>query len=187
MEDEDMSFDAPAAASAEPVRRKLSRLKRAVHASAPTFAAQQQLPAVSDTFPRALVDRTNTNTIREQASSRRPELSPARVFLAANNAASSPNQPSAHLDAASSSPEKASAESQDSEQPAQMEAVDTHAVYLPKSPPDNDYWDSEDELEAELTRRERAEGFHADSATSSGWAEGTYCMSECCTLMFRLL
>ncbi|KAL0051020.1 hypothetical protein WJX82_000735 [Trebouxia sp. C0006] len=36
-----------------------------------------------------------------------------------------------------------------------------------KSAAEVDYWDSEDELEAELTRRERAEGFHAESATSS--------------------
>ena len=166
-----MSFDAPAAAAPEPVKRKLSRLKRAVHVSAATTTAHQPLPAVPEAFPQALVDRTNTNTVREQASSRPHELSPARVSsAAANSAASSPSQPSADLSAASGrQPANASSESQDSEQPAQMEAVDVHAAQPPKSPPENDYWDSEDELEAELTRRERAEGFHADSATSSGW------------------
>lgn len=163
-----MSFDAPAAAVPEPVKPILSRLKRAARVPTSSMAARQQLPAVSEACPQALVDRTNI--VREQASSRPPALSPARVSsAAANSAANSPGQPSAASSAApSSQPANASSESRDSEQAVQMKAVDQHAVQAPKSPPDNDYWDSEDELEAELTRRERAEGFHADSATSSG-------------------
>lgn len=164
-----MSFDAPAAAVPEPAKPKLSRLKRAAHVSVPNTAAQHQLPAVSEASPQALVDRTNTNIAREQVSLRPLELPPARgSSAAANSAASSPSQPSANRSAAPSrQPANASSETPDSEQAVQVEAVEEHAVQAPKSPPDNDYWDSEDELEAELTRRERAEGFHANSATSS--------------------
>lgn len=165
-----MSFDAPAAAASEPVKRKLSRLKRAVPISAPRTAAQQHLPH-DCTAPQALVDRTNTNSVRKQAPTASPELSPERGSL---GAASSPIQTSADP-SPTSSPQLAqtSSENQASEQPAQIDVEDAQADQPPKSPAENDYWDSEDELEAELTRRERAEGFHADSSTSSGWAEGT--------------
>ena len=163
MEEEEMSFDAPAVAASEPIKRKLSRLKRAVPVSAPSTAAQQ--PHVS-AVPQALLDRTNSNTVRKQAPGTGPQLSPERGF---SDATSSPNQPSADPSPDSSpQPAHTPSHSQDSEQPAQMESENAQADQPPNSPPDNDYWDSEDELEAELTRRERAEGFHADSVTSSG-------------------
>ena len=160
-----MSFDAPTTTVSEPVKQKLSRLKRAVPVSAPSTAAQQQLPLVS-AVPQALVDKTNSNTIGKQAPPTGPQLSPERVF---SSAASSPNQPSADPSLTSTpQPAHTCSESQDSQQPAQMESKDAEADQPPKSAPENDYWDSEDELEAELMRRERAEGFHADSVTSSG-------------------
>ena len=49
-----------------------------------------------------------------------------------------------------------------------MAASPTHSDQPDQSESHNDYWDSEDELEAELKKRERAEGFHAGSATPSG-------------------
>ena len=160
-----MSFDTPATIASEPVKQKLSRLKRAVPISAPSTAAQQQLPHVS-TAPQALVDRTNSNTVRKQAPSTGPQLPPERGF---SGAASSPNQPSADPSPNSSpQPAHTSSESQNSQQPAQMESEDAQPDHPPMSPHENDYWDSEDELEAELTRRERAEGFHADSESPSG-------------------
>ena len=160
-----MSFDTPAITASEPVKRKLSRLKRAVPVSAPSTAAQQQLPHVF-TDPQALVDRTNSNTVRKQAPPTSPQLSPESDF---SGAASSPDQPSAHPSPNSSpQPAHTSSKSQDSQQPAQMESEDAQADQPPKLSPENDYWDSEDELEAELTRRERAKGFHAGSVTSSG-------------------
>lgn len=164
-----MSFDAPAATVSEPVKRKLSRLKRAVPILAPSTAAQQHLPHVSN-VPQALVDRTNTDSIRKQGPPTSLELSPERGSL---GAASSPVQTSANPSpTCSPQPAHTSSENQDSEQPAQID-FDAQADQPPKSPAESDYWDSEDELEAELTRRERAEGFHADSSTSSGWAQGT--------------
>ena len=160
-----MSFDAPAAAASEPVKRKLSRLKRAVPVSAPSTAAQQQLPHVS-AVPQALLDRTNSNTVRKQAPPTGPQLSPERSF---SGATSSRNQPSTDPSPDSSpQPAHTSSKTQASEQPAQTESAIAQASEPPKSSPEIDYWDSEDELEAELTRRERAEGFHADSMTSSG-------------------
>lgn len=165
-----MSFDAPAAAALEPVKQKLSRLKRAVRISTPNIAAQHQLSHLSNAAPQALVDKTNNNTARRQTPPRSPELSPEKASSGAdNNPASSPNQPSAELSANSDrQPMHASCESENLEEPAQMESEDALADQPPNAPPENDYWDSEDELEAELTRRERAEDFHADSATSSG-------------------
>lgn len=178
-----MSFDAPAATTSEPVKRKLSRLKRAVPISAPNTAAQQQLPHVCNA-PQALVDRTNTNSVRKQAAPTSPELSPERASL---GAASSPSQTSADPSPTSSpQPAHTSSENQGSEQPAQIDIEDAQNQ-PPKSPAENDYWDSEDELEAELTRRERAEGFHADSSTSSGWAQETSWMGNSHALIQALL
>ena len=177
-----MSFDAPDAAALEPVKQKLSRLKRAVRISTPNTTAQQQLSHLSHGAPQALVDKTNNNTAKRQSSPRSPELSPEKASSGADsNPASSPNQPSAELSANSDrQPGHASCASENSGQPAQMESEDALADQAPSASPENDYWDSEDELEAELTRRERAEGFHADSATSSGRGLRHMFMDECC-------
>lgn len=170
-----MSFDAPATTASEPVKRKLSRLKRAVPASAPSRAAQQQLPHVS-AVSQALVDRTNGNTVRKQTPPTSPQLSPERDF---SGAASSPNQPSADPSPNSSlQPANTFPKNQDSQQPAQMESEDAQADQPSKSSTGNDYWDSEDELEAELTRRERAEGFHSGSVTSSGLPQGACWLAD---------
>lgn len=179
MEEEEMSFDAPAATASEPVKRKLSRLKRAVPILVPSTAAQQHLPQVSN-VPQALVDRTNINSVRKQAPPKSPELSPNRGSL---GAASSPIQTSADTSPTSSpQPAHKSSEDQGSEQPAQLDSEDAQADQPPKSPAKSDYWDSEDELEADLKRRERAEGFHADSSVSSGWAQGAVWMDDSQTL-----
>lgn len=179
-----MSFDTPAATASEPVKRKLSRLKRALPILAPSTAAQQHLPHVCKAS-QALVDRTNTNSFRKQAPLTSPELSPERGSL---GAASSPIQTSADPSPTSSpQPTHTSSERQGSEQPAQIDFEDVQADQPPKSPAENDYWDSEDELEVELKRRERAEGFHADSSTSSGWAQGASWMGDSHAVIYSLL
>lgn len=60
-----------------------------------------------------------------------------------------------------------------SSEPSQSDLEDQPEVSPSQDPyaqpqAEQDYWDSEDELEAELTKRERAEGFHADSPSASG-------------------
>ena len=69
-----------------------------------------------------------------------------------------------HMPAASQSSSDASANQNASEvlSPASVKASPV------RSQDEQDYWDSEDELEAELTKRERAEGFHLDSPSASG-------------------
>jgi hypothetical protein len=145
MEEEEMTFDAVPAAQLEPVRKKLSRLKRAHVPSEAVTAAQPHSPALAafDAAPRALSDRTNLDPCPEQASHLSPPMSPTTT--APEPSASPPNSPAQSLLGSANSPKVSE-----------------------KSAAEVDYWDSEDELEAELTRRERAEGFHAESATSSG-------------------
>ncbi len=140
-----MTFDAVPAAQLEPVRKKLSRLKRAQVPSEAVTAAQPHSPAPAafDAAPRALSDRTNLDSCPEPASHLSPPMSP--ITTAPEPSASPPNSPAQSLPRSENSPKVSE-----------------------KSAAEVDYWDSEDELEAELTRRERAEGFHAESATSSG-------------------
>ncbi|KAA6429962.1 MAG: hypothetical protein FRX49_00394 [Trebouxia sp. A1-2] len=144
MEEEEMTFDAMPAVHLELVRKKLSRLKRAHVPSEAVTAAQPHSPAVAafDAAPRALSDRTNLESCPEPASHLSPLMPPTTT--AHEPSASPPNSPAQTLLGSENSPKVSE-----------------------KSAAQIDYWDSEDELEAELTRRERAEGFHAESATSS--------------------
>lgn len=172
MEDEEMSFDQPAIAAAEPATRKFSRLKRALPGAESEVAAQQQMPSPSalNATARALSDRTNTAAVTEQTRLRSPQPSPAVSSGAAKSSSSSPKQPSLHVSAASGRQmAQAAPKDVESQHTAQEESEDEQNVDS-KAASQSDYWDSEDELEAALTRRERAEGFHADSATSSGSA-----------------
>ena len=171
MEDEEMLFDHPAVPAIEPATRKFSRLKRAQGTGTESgMPAQQQVPSPSafNATAGALSDRTNTAAATEQNRLRSPRPSPAVSPGAAKSPSSSPKQSSPHASATSNRQTSPSA-SEDvvPHQKAQVES-DNEQNSSSKAASQNDYWDSEDELEAELTRRERAEGFHADSATSSG-------------------
>ncbi len=145
MEDDEMTFDTVPDAHPEPARKRLSRLKRAnAPAERAAAAADHSTPsAARNTTPRALSDRTNISVGPEQTAHSQPPLSPTRPA----------SEPSA-------SPSKSLEGSPGSD--------DEGSKHPEQSAAENDYWDSEDELEVELTRRERAEGFHADSAASSG-------------------
>ncbi len=163
-----MTFDAVPAAQLEPVRKKLSRLKRAHVPSEAVTAAQPHSPALAafDAAPRALSDRTNLDPCPEQASHLSPPMSPTTT--APEPSASPPNSPAQSLLGSANSPkvsEKLAAEV--------------------------DYWDSEDELEAELTRRERAEGFHAESQVKPKFAAGQHATllfeCSCLSLLFLVL
>lgn len=148
MAEEEMTFDSAPGLEPEP-KKKLSRLKRACPPSdtAAETAVQPLSPAhaAMDVAPHALSDRTNLGFCPKQAS----HPSPPPV---------SPTQTASEPPA---SPCKSVAQS--------LQGSDNEGSDCPgQSAAGNDYWDSEDELEVELTRRERAEGFHADSATSSG-------------------
>lgn len=70
-----------------------------------------------------------------------------------------------HMPAASQSSSDASASKIASEVPS---PASVKASPARSQDAEQDYWDSEDELEAELTKRERAEGFHVDSPSASG-------------------
>ncbi|DBA81997.1 TPA: hypothetical protein ACH3X1_016807 [Trebouxia sp. C0004] len=144
MEEEEMLFDAVPAAQLEPIRKKLSRLKRAHVPSEAVTSAQPHSPALAafDAATRALSDKTNLDLCPEPASHISPPMSP--ITTAPGPSASPPISSVQSLPGSENSPK-----------------------FSEKSAAEVDYWDSEDELEAELTRRERAEGFHAESATSS--------------------
>ena len=144
MEDDEMDFNTLPAVQPAPVRKRLSRLKRAHAPTEQVTAAENQssVATAADAAPRALSDRTNIGVVLEPALHASPPESPT------SSASGSPASPS-------KSPVQDSQHTEESEHPRQTET-------------ENDYWDSEDELEAELTRRECAEGFHADSPTSSG-------------------
>ena len=142
MEDDDTDFDQAPAAQLQPVKRKLSRLKRAQTPAEQRSTEQHSPAAALSSPPQALSDRTNIAAAPQKspAAALSPtETNPAPVPSPAQSPQSSPS----------------GAANSDSDQPEQSESH-------------NDYWDSEDELEAELTRREKAEGFHADSAASAG-------------------
>ena len=141
MEDDDTDFDQAPASQLQPVNRKLSRLKRAQSPAEQRSTERHSPAAALSSPPHALSDRTN---IAASHKSPAAALSPTR-----SNSAPVPSR----AQSPQSSPSGAA--HSDSGQPEQSESH-------------NDYWDSEDELEAELTRREKAEGFHADSAASAG-------------------
>ena len=172
MEDDDVPFDMITAAVPEPARKQLSRLKRALSVAQTGLAALQQAPHLSApaTTARALTDKTNTSAATEQASLR--PLAASRTgsnSAAAKSSSSSPKQPSPCCSSMSDrQPAASDCTRQSSQPPALMDMSDHEADPSSKAASEEDYWDSEDELEAELTRRERAEGFHADSPTPTG-------------------
>lgn len=138
MEDEEMNFDAVVAAP-QPSGRKLSRLKRAGLSELETESNKVAAASPTQQQGTALQDMTNTLPASSDASQHMAAVSQASSDASTGKAVSEPQSPGS----VRASPAQSHSEQQD-------------------------YWDSEDELEAELTKRERAEGFHAGSPSASG-------------------
>lgn len=168
MEDEEINFDEVVAAP-QPSVRKLGRLKKAGINEAKMDPATPAAPAPLQSTSSALLDMTNLQPARSDAPPQSPAASQMSAEASASQDLTSAQSPSG---SAQSAHVKAS--------PAQSHS-------------EQDYWDSEDELEAELTKRERAEGFHAASPSASGCNNGccqhnNYCSplaSTACSLLRR--
>ena len=137
-----MDFDKLHEVEPQAPKRKLSRLKRAQTQAEPAVTALHQSPVTPNTEHHALSDRTNI----DKGSQPHHAASPSPTAASAGPLAGAPESP--HASSVAASP--------------------THSDRLGQSASHNNYWDSEDELEAELTKREWAEGFHMGSVTPSG-------------------
>ena len=140
-----MNFDAVVAAP-QPSGRKLSRLKRAGLSELEKDSNKVAAASPTQQQGTALQDMTNTLPASSDTSQHMAAVSQASSDASTGKAVSQPQSPGS----VRASPAQSHSEQQD-------------------------YWDSEDELEAELTKRERAEGFHAGSPSASG--------AFCCILL----
>ena len=161
MEDEETNFELLASAVPELPRTKHRRLQRAPLVSHFSSTDQQQAPAslAFGSKTGALMDRTNTDTARDEVLHRFAVQigSPSRTD---KTSSSSPKQPSPPASSVSDrQPASATADSDDSGKVHQLNTADVNSDQPLQSASENEYWDSEDELQAELTRREHAEGF----------------------------
>ena len=165
--EEEMSFDKPAQQVPEPARKKFSRLKRAQPVTKPDSTARQDPSTLHMMTTQALSDTTNIEAKSAQPLIRLDAPSQARSQPLADRSASSSLRKSPTQASPLSAVQAASLMS-DEGKDEQQQAQDDQDTQASPSATANDYWDSEDELEAELTRREKAEGFHAESAMSPG-------------------